>query len=70
LVVEGNGEEAIQMAKISVEVPSGTARFAVGVQAPTLQQALNIVATRFPGNVIRMKFPIDHKGSSVGDLAA
>jgi hypothetical protein len=68
--LEGNGEETIQMAKISVEVRSGTARFAVGVQAPPVQQALIIVATRFPGNVIRMKSPIDHEGSSVEDLAA
>jgi hypothetical protein len=47
------------MAKISIEVRSGTACFAVGVQAPTIQQALNIAATRFPGNTIRVKFPID-----------
>ena len=58
------------MAKISIEVRSGAARFAVGVQAPTIQQAPNIVATRFPGNVVRMKFPIDQGGSSVEDLAA
>jgi hypothetical protein len=58
------------MAKISVEVRSGTARFAVGVQAPTLQQALNIVATRFPGNAVRVKFPIYQEGSFVEDRAA
>ena len=43
------------MAKISVELRSGTARFAVAVQAPTLQQALDIAATRFPGNAFRVK---------------
>jgi len=58
------------MAKISIEVPSGVARFAVGVQASTIQQALNIVATRFPGSVARVKGPIDQEGSSVEDLAA
>jgi hypothetical protein len=58
------------MAKISIEVRSGTARFAVAVQAPTIQQALNIVATRFPGNVVRVKSPIDQEGSSVEDSAA
>jgi len=47
------------MAKISIEMRSGTARFAVGVQAPTIQEALNYVATRFPGNVVRVKSPID-----------
>ncbi len=47
------------MAKISIEVRSGTARLAVGVQAPTIQQALNIAATRYPGNVARVKSPIE-----------
>ncbi len=58
------------MAKISIEVRSGAARFAVGVQAPTIQQALSIVATRFPGSVARVKSPIDLEGTSVEDLAA
>jgi len=39
------------MAKISVELRSGTARFAVAVQAPTIQQALDVAAARFPGNL-------------------
>jgi hypothetical protein len=60
----------IQIAKISIEVRSGAACFAVAVQAPTIQQALNIVATRFPGSVARVKSPIDLEGSSVEDLAA
>jgi hypothetical protein len=47
------------MAKISVELRSGTARFAVGVQAPTVQQALNVAATRFPGNPVRVKSPTE-----------
>jgi hypothetical protein len=47
------------MAKISIEIRSGTACFAVAVQAPTIQEALNIVATRYPGSVIRVKSPID-----------
>jgi hypothetical protein len=58
------------MAKISVEVRAGTARFAVGVQAPTTEQALNFVATRYPGSVARVRFPIDQVGSSVQDRAA
>jgi hypothetical protein len=37
----------IQMTKISIEVRSGAARFAVAVQAPTIQQALNIAAPRY-----------------------
>lgn len=58
------------MAKISIEVRSGTARFAVAVQAHSIQQALNIVATRYPGNVARVMFPFDQEGSSVEDCAA
>jgi hypothetical protein len=58
-VVEGDREEVIRMAKISVELRSGTARFAVAVQAPTIEQALNVAATRFPGNTVRVKSPIE-----------
>ena len=47
------------MAKISIEIRSGTARFPVGMQAPTIQQALNFVATRYPGSAVRVKSPID-----------
>ena len=58
------------MAKISIELRSGTARFAVAVQAPTLQQAIGIAAIRFPGNPFRVKSPIDREGVLVGDRAA
>ena len=58
------------MAKISIEVRSGTARFAVAVQAHTLQQAMNIVATRFPGSVVRAKPPIESEGFLVENSAA
>jgi hypothetical protein len=68
--IEGDGEEAIQMAKISIELHSGTACFAVAVQAPTIQQALNIAATRYPGSVIRVKSPIAQEDSCVEHRAA
>ena len=58
------------MAKISIEIRSGTARFAVAVLAPTVQQALNIAATRFPGSVVRVKSAVEEEGSSVDDSAA
>jgi hypothetical protein len=58
------------MAKISIEARSGTARFAVAVQAPTIQQTLNIGATRFPGSVVRVKVPIAQECSSAEDRAA
>jgi hypothetical protein len=58
------------MVKISVKVRSGTARFATAVQAHTIQQALNIVATRFPGSVVRAKSPIAQEGFLVEDSVA
>jgi hypothetical protein len=58
------------MAKISVEVSCGAARFAVGVQAQTVRQALDIVATRFPGNAVRVKSPSDQESSSAEAYAA
>jgi hypothetical protein len=58
------------MAKISVEMRCGTARFAVAVQAPTIQQALNVAATRYPGNVVSVKSPTYREGSYVDVSAA
>ena len=58
------------MAKISVEMRCGTARFAVAVQAPTVQQALNIAATRYPNIVVRVKSPTYREGSYVEVPAA
>ena len=58
------------MVKVSIEVHSKTARFAVAVQAKSIQRALNIVATRHPGSVARVKFPIDPESFFVGDSAA
>jgi hypothetical protein len=45
------------MTKISIEVRSGAARFAVAVQAPTIQQALNIAAPRYLGNALSDEVP-------------
>ncbi len=45
--------------KVSIEVHSETARFAVAVQAERIRQALSIVAARYPGSVASVKFPID-----------
>jgi hypothetical protein len=47
------------MVKVSIEVHSETARFAVAVQAKSIRQALSIVAARYPGSVASVKFPID-----------
>ena len=46
------------MIKVSIEVGYKTARFTVGVQAQSIQQALSIVATRYPKSVVRVSSPI------------
>jgi hypothetical protein len=58
------------MIKVSIEVHSGTAHFAVGVQAQSIQRALSIVATRYSESVARVKLPIGPEGSCVEDSAA
>ena len=58
------------MVKVSIEVHDGTARFAVAVLAKSIQQALRIVAARYPGSVAWGKFPINPEGFFVEDSAA
>jgi hypothetical protein len=58
------------MVKVSIEVHHGTARFAVAVLAKSIQQALSIVAARYPGSDVKMKFPINPEGFFVEDSAA
>lgn len=58
------------MVKVSIEVHDGTARFAVAVLAKSIQQALSIIATQYPGSVAKVKFPINPEGFFVEDSAA
>ena len=58
------------MVKVSIEVHDGTARFAVAVLAKSIQQALSIVATQYPGSVAKIKFPINPECFFVEDSAA
>lgn len=58
------------MVKVSIEVHSGTACFAVTVKAKSIQQALSSVADRYSSSVTRVKFPIDPERFFVADLAA
>lgn len=51
-----------KMVKVSVEVKSGTARFRVGVQAPSIKKALRLVGGRYPHREVRVVFPIEHEG--------
>jgi hypothetical protein len=59
------------MVKVSIEVHDGTARFAVAVLAKSIQQALRIVADRYPSRATtKVKFPIDPESFFVEDSAA
>jgi len=51
-----------KMVSISVEVRSGTARFRVGVQAPSIREALSTVGGRYPRGVVEIAFPIEPEG--------
>ena len=68
-VVEARARNVINMVKVSIEVRNGTARFMVGVKANNIEQALNIVQSRYPAKVATVKFPIDPKGFFVDKRA-
>ena len=51
-----------QMVRISVQVRNGTSRFRVGVQAPSIREALGVVAGRYPQGVAEVVFPIEPEG--------
>ncbi len=55
--------------KVSIEVRSGAARFDVAVQAESIRRAVSIVASRYPGLDVRMKFPVDPESFFVRDAA-
>src|SRR5215210_2588190 len=59
--------EVSQMVQVSVEVRSGSARFWVSVRAQSVQQAASIVAGRYPGMDVKVKFPTDPKDFFVED---
>jgi hypothetical protein len=58
------------MVKVSIEVHSGTARFAIAVKAQSIRQALSLVAAQHPSSVARVKYPIDPESFFVEDSAA
>jgi hypothetical protein len=58
------------MVKVSIEVHSGTACFAVAINAKSIEQALSIVAARHPSSVTRVKCPIDPESFFVEASAA
>ena len=48
-----------QMVNVSVEIRSGAARFRVGVQAPSIREALSLVAVKYPHREVKVAFPIE-----------
>ncbi len=58
------------MVKVSIEVHSGTARFAIAVKAESIRQALSLVAAQHPSSVAKVKYPIDPESFFVEDSAA
>ena len=58
------------MVKVSIEVHHGTAQFIVAGKAQSIEQAMSLVTTRYPGSVAKRKFPIDSEGFLVEDGAA
>ncbi len=58
------------MVKVSVEVRSGTARFRVGVRAPSISKALGMVGSKYPKGKVRVVYPIEHEGFFAGGPAA
>ncbi len=52
------------MVKVSIEVHSGTARFAVAVLAKSIQHALSIAAARHPSSITKVKFRSIPRASS------
>ena len=58
------------MVKVSIEVRSGAAHFAVGVQAESIQRALSFVKQRYSMGSVKVKFPIEPEGFFVDDRRA
>ena len=59
-----------QMARISVLVRSGTARFRVGIQAPSIREALALARNRYSRGEVRVVFPAELQGYLDGKPAA
>jgi len=61
---ETRGERQMQqkMVRISVQVSNGKTGFQVGVQAPSIREALGVVTGRYPQGVAEVVFPIEPEG--------
>jgi hypothetical protein len=55
------------VARITIEVGSGAARYKIAVQAGSVQRALEIAEGLSPGSDLGATFPLDLETSSVED---
>jgi hypothetical protein len=53
--------------RVSVEVRNGAAHFRVGVQASSINRAINLVKAFYCASDVRVIFPIDPEGFFVED---
>jgi hypothetical protein len=53
--------------RVSVEVRNGATHFRVGVQAPSINRAINLVGAFYSSCDVRVIFPIDLEGFFVED---
>jgi hypothetical protein len=58
------------MAKVSIEVRSGAARFDVAVQAESIQQAVSFVKERYSKGSVKVRYPIEPESCFVEDAFA
>ena len=58
------------MVRVSIEVKNGATRFRVGVQAMSIQGAINLVKAYYFAGDVRVIFPIDPEGFFVEDALA
>ena len=55
-------ERQKQMVRISVQVRSGAAGFQVGIQAPSIREALALAGSTYPKSKVRVVFPAELQG--------
>jgi hypothetical protein len=57
------------MIQVALEVRTGAARFRIRARARSIQRAVNLVGTRYPGGEVRMILPIDPESFFVEDAS-
>jgi hypothetical protein len=68
--IKQQAKEIYSVVKVALEVRNGAARFRVGVQASSIQSALNLVKGFYSASDVKVRFPIDPEGFFVQDPVA